>query len=287
MHTFVTLIELKQYLDQQRKVGKTIGFVPTMGALHAGHLSLIRKAKDQNDLVVCSIFVNPTQFNNPEDLAKYPRTLPADSLMLESEACDVLFAPNAEEMYPKWPQITFDFGNLERVLEGAFRPGHFNGVGIVVSKLFNAVQPDQAYFGQKDLQQCLIIRQLVQDLSFNLRLHICPTQRETDGLAMSSRNVNLSESLRAQAPIIYQTLTQAKARLSTQTVEEVKHFVSQQFGQIPALNLEYFEVSTLDTLAPISGMLSGSAALCIAVFFGKTRLIDNILVGVNGMTNLE
>ena len=278
MNTFTTITALRQHLEKLRSTGQTIGFVPTMGALHPGHLSLIRNAKAQNNVVVCSIFVNPTQFNNPEDLAKYPRTLAVDSQMLEDENCDILFAPNAEEMYPVWPQTKFNFGNLEHVLEGAFRPGHFNGVGIVVSKLFNIVQPNQAYFGQKDLQQCLIIKRLIEDLSFGITLHICPTLRETDGLAMSSRNVNLSETLRAKAPIIHQTLTQAKQKLTSQTVAEIKAFVEQQFTDIPEVQLEYFEVSELDTLLPISGKVLDSAALCIAVFFGKTRLIDNLLI---------
>ena len=203
MQIFYSINTLQDYLKNQRRKGKSLGFVPTMGALHRGHLSLIEASKAENDLTICSIFVNPTQFNNPQDLAVYPRTLQADCEMLESVKCDVVFAPNAHDMYLTLPNLKFDFGDLERVLEGKFRPGHFNGVGIVVSKLFNIIQPDSAYFGQKDLQQCAIINRLVKDLSYNLKLNICPTQRETDGLAMSSRNRNLTPEQRKNAPEIY------------------------------------------------------------------------------------
>lgn len=200
MHIFNTISETQQYLKAQQRAGKTIGFVPTMGALHAGHISLIERAKTENDLAVCSIFVNPTQFNNSDDLKKYPRTLERDCEMLRPVGCDVVFAPSAEEMYPSLPQLKMDFGTLETIMEGKFRPGHFNGVGIVVSKLFNIVKPDKAYFGLKDLQQVAVIRRMVQELSFDLEIIPCPTLRETDGLAMSSRNTRLSPEARALAP---------------------------------------------------------------------------------------
>lgn len=276
MLTFSSIETLKKTLTSAKQKGQTIGFVPTMGALHEGHLSLIKTAKTQNDLVICSIFVNPTQFNNPEDLAKYPRTLEADSQLLQSVACDVLFAPSASEMYPSLPRLNINFGSLETVMEGAFRPGHFNGVGIVVAKLFNIVAADDVYFGQKDFQQCMVIRQLIADLSIQTTMHICPTLREADGLAMSSRNRNLTPAHRAKAPIIYQTLLLAQKMLETTGIEAVKSFVSQQFEDINGVQLEYFEIANAQTLAPILEKTDDEIALCIAVFFGKVRLIDNL-----------
>jgi pantoate--beta-alanine ligase len=284
MLIFHSIVALQQYLDEQRKKGLTIGFVPTMGALHQGHISLINNAKHNNDLAVCSIFVNPTQFNNAHDLAVYPRTLDADSAMLEAVGCDIVFAPSAEEMYPKPTSLKFDFGDLERVMEGQFRPGHFNGVGIVVSKLFHIVQPNKAYFGQKDLQQCAIINCLVQDLNFDLELVICPTQRENDGLAMSSRNRNLSPEQRALAPTLYACLQQAKTQLLDNIdIATVKENLANQLDVIAGIELEYFEIADFETLQPLSGVLSQRAlptktALCIAAFLGKTRLIDNLII---------
>lgn len=278
MQVFFEIKTLQEYLQNQRKLGKSVGFVPTMGALHQGHLSLIETAKNQNHIVVCSIFVNPTQFNNPHDLAVYPRTLEADCQMLEEANCDIVFAPSAAEMYPSLPTLKFDFGTLENVMEGKFRPGHFNGVGIVVSKLFNIVQPNKAYFGQKDLQQCAVINCLVKDLSFSLDLVICPTQREKDGLAMSSRNRNLSEEQRVIAPEIYKSLTAASELLKHQSSTVVKQFVKEYFEVIEDIELEYFEISDFDTLLPIEELSVGKTALCIAAFMGKTRLIDNIII---------
>lgn len=278
MQVFFEIKTLQAYLQNQRQLSKSVGFVPTMGALHQGHLSLIETAKNQNDIVVCSIFVNPTQFNNPHDLAVYPRTLEADCKMLEEANCDIVFAPSAAEMYPSLPTLKFDFGTLENVMEGKFRPGHFNGVGIVVSKLFNIVQPNKAYFGQKDLQQCAVINCLVKDLSFSLDLVICPTQREKDGLAMSSRNRNLSEEQRLIAPEIYKSLTSAATLLKNQSSTAVKQFIKEYFDVIEDIELEYFEISDFDTLLPIEELSVGKTALCIAAFMGKTRLIDNIII---------
>lgn len=266
-------------MASQRLLGKSIGFVPTMGALHEGHLSLINKAKSETDLTVCSIFVNPTQFNNSHDLAVYPRTLEADCSLLERVACDVVFAPSADEMYPQMPTMTFDFGDLERVMEGAFRPGHFNGVGIVVSKLFHIVQPDKAFFGQKDLQQCAIVNQLIHNLSFDLEFVVCPTQRETDGLAMSSRNRNLSPEQRSIAPVLYKALQKGgDLLLNGQSSVQVKQAIEESLGNIQAIELEYFEIANKNTLAPIQEYVPEKTALCIAAYLGKTRLIDNILL---------
>lgn len=279
MQIFYSINTLQDYLKTQRKKGKSVGLIPTMGALHNGHLSLIEASKAKNDLTVCSIFVNPTQFNNAHDLSVYPRNLEADYEMLESVKCDIIFAPNAHDIYPKLPNLKFDFGELERVMEGKFRPGHFNGVGIVVSKLFNIVQPDNAYFGQKDLQQCAIINRLVKDLSYNLKLNICPTQRETDGLAMSSRNRNLTPEQRKNAPEIYKALQKAVELLKDKKSNmSVKGFTTSYLDNIEGIEVEYFEISDFETLQPINELSEGKTALCIAAFMGKTRLIDNVIV---------
>lgn len=279
MKIFYSINTLQDYLKTQRKKGKSIGLVPTMGALHKGHLSLIEASKADNDLTICSIFVNPTQFNNPQDLAVYPRTLEADCVMLESVKCDVVFAPNAHDMYLTLPNLKFDFGDLERVMEGQFRPGHFNGVGIIVSKLFNIIQPDSAFFGQKDLQQCAIINRLVKDLSYNLKLNICTTQRESDGLAMSSRNRNLTTEQRKNAPEIYKSLQKAVELLKNKkSAIAVKGFITSYLDNIEGIEVEYFEISDFETLQPISELSERKMAFCIAAFMGKTRLIDNVIV---------
>ncbi|PSL25090.1 pantoate--beta-alanine ligase [Dyadobacter jiangsuensis] len=279
MEVFTSVKSLRQYLDQQVLQQKTIGLVPTMGALHKGHISLIEAAKKDTDIVVCSVFVNPTQFNNPEDLAKYPRTFEADSIMLENAGCSAVFAPSVEEMYPEQPVLKMNFGALETVMEGASRPGHFNGVGIVVSKLFNIVKPHRAYFGQKDLQQVSVVRQLVNDLAFGLELIICPTVRETDGLAMSSRNTRLNAAERAIAPHIYRILAGAGEDLRAgKQVSDVIGWAKSEFEKIRELTLDYFEVINLKTLLPIEKIgLAGSNAICVAAFLGPVRLIDNII----------
>jgi pantoate--beta-alanine ligase len=275
MTVFNSISDIQKYLKSQNK---TIGFVPTMGALHAGHISLIEKSKAENELTVCSIFVNPTQFNNPEDLKKYPRTLEKDSEMLEKAGCDVVFAPSAEEMYPSLPTMKFDFGNLETVMEGKFRPGHFNGVGIVVSKLFHIIKPQKAYFGMKDIQQVAVIRRMVADLSFDLEIIPCETLRETDGLAMSSRNTRLSTEARKLAPQVYKGLNIGKDILiKTKDVNQSKDAVNQHFKQFPEFNLEYFEIADFDTLESIKTYNPNKkVAFCIAIFLDGVRLIDNL-----------
>jgi pantoate--beta-alanine ligase len=279
MEVFTSVKSLRQFLDQQLLQQKTVGLVPTMGALHEGHISLIQAAKKDNDIVVCSVFVNPTQFNNPEDLAKYPRTFEADRLMLENAGCSAVFAPSVEEMYPEQPVLKMNFGALETVMEGASRPGHFNGVGIVVSKLFNIVKPHRAYFGQKDLQQVSVVRQLVTDLAFGLELVVCPTVRETDGLAMSSRNTRLNAAERAIAPHIYRILAGAGEDLRTGTqVSEVVGWAKSEFEKIKEFTLDYFEVINLKTLLPVEKIgAAGTNAICVAAFLGPVRLIDNII----------
>ncbi|MBO0950104.1 pantoate--beta-alanine ligase [Fibrella forsythiae] len=279
MHHFSTVQALQHHLNSVRRQGESIGFVPTMGALHTGHLNLVERAKSECDVVVCSIFVNPTQFNNPDDLARYPRTLDEDSALLERVGTDVIFSPSVAEMYPEPATIRINFGALETVMEGASRPGHFNGVGLVVSKLFHMVGPDKAYFGQKDLQQVAVIRQLVRDLNFPLELVRCDTVRDEDGLAMSSRNRLLSPKERTQAPTLFEALTLARnLLLDGYTPEQAKASVRDYMAHRPAFTLDYIEVVNTDTLQPAAELQPpGQTALCIAAQLGKVRLIDNVV----------
>ena len=237
MKTFKKISEISDFLQQKKNAGKSIGFVPTMGALHEGHLELMRRAKSENDLLAVSIFVNPIQFNNPEDLKKYPRDLDNDSQLLKSVACDVLFFPEVEEMYPEKITKTYDFGVLENVMEGAFRAGHFNGVAIVVQKLFEIIQPTRAYFGEKDFQQLAVIQKLVQLESIPVEIVPCPIVRESDGLAMSSRNERLTAHERKLAPFIYNTLHSAKLKSTSVTVAELKLLVENMFKDQPEFKL--------------------------------------------------
>lgn len=284
----------QEYLEQERKNGKIIGFVPTMGALHAGHISLINRAKQSCDLVVCSIFVNPTQFNNLSDLQKYPRTLDSDKRMLEEAGCDVVFAPEIEEIYSKeeldlkirniedksWTEgKQVDFGILDKVMEGAQRPGHFNGVAQVVSKLFRIVLPHQAFFGQKDFQQLAIIRSMVKQLQMDVEIISCPIEREKDGLAMSSRNVRLSPEQRKIVPRISQTLFNVKELRNTHSPAQLKAMVNEQFATQAEMKLAYFEIVDAETLRNISDFNPHQEAVaCIAVELGSLRLIDNIIL---------
>lgn len=279
MELLKTIEEAGKYSFSQQKQGFRIGLVPTMGALHEGHLSLIGASKKDNQITMASIFVNPIQFNNPADLAKYPRTLEKDLEMLEKAGCTAVFTPNEVEMYEFKPVVKMDFGDLERVMEGAFRPGHFSGVGVVVSKLFNIIRPDNAYFGQKDLQQFLVIQQMVRDLSFQLTLHRCPIIREADGLAMSSRNVRLSPENRPVAAHIYESLQLAGSMLRKEGVEKTKQKVAAFLAQYPELQPEYFEVADGVTLAPVTNPQEHAPiALCTAVFLDGVRLIDNLIL---------
>ena len=278
MHYFDTIAALRSFLHTSRTT-QQVGLVPTMGALHDGHLTLIDAARQQADLVLASIFVNPVQFNNPDDLARYPRTLEADLQLLEAAGCDAVFAPSADEMYTEPPLLRLHFGELETFMEGAFRPGHFNGVGIVVAKLFNIVQPDRAFFGQKDLQQVAVVRRLIRDLSFPVELIRCPTVREADGLAMSSRNRNLTPEERELAPALYQALTLAHDLLAEgQSPAHAKAAVTGYFATRPGFRLEYIEVANADTLQPVAEVLApGQTAVCIAAHLGNVRLIDNVV----------
>ncbi len=257
---------------------KTIGLVPTMGALHQGHLDLVKKCKSQCDATIVSIFVNPTQFNNPEDFEKYPISTSSDLELLEKEGVDFVFLPTVETMYPTQPQLKIDFGRLENILEGAFRPGHFNGVGIVVSKLFNIIRPHIAFFGQKDLQQVAVIRSLVQDLSFPIQLETVTTRREPDGLAMSSRNRRLNSEQRAKALLLFQSLKLSKEELSKgKDWKSIQEKIRTNFQEADEVQLEYVELvqtesfDVLDTYLP-----SQNCSVCIAAFVDEVRLIDNM-----------
>jgi len=277
MKVFATINETTTYINRQRADGCSIGFVPTMGALHEGHLELMRKAKNENDLLVVSVFVNPKQFNNPEDLKKYPRNLAKDMKALNSVGCDVLFAPEADEMYPEPENINYDFSQLEHVMEGASRKGHFNGVAIVVRKLFEIVQPHKAYFGEKDYQQLAIIKELVKRENIAVEIAPCPIVRDEDGLAMSSRNERLTDEERTMAPFIYQTLQKAKNKVSQLSPEELKTWVKQEFKKKGSFQLDYFEIADDTYLQPIQSWDNSTGTMgFIAVFLGKVRLIDNI-----------
>ncbi len=277
MKVFNTIKETKEYVSRQKGQGLNIGFVPTMGALHEGHLSLMRRAKQENDLLAVSIFVNPIQFNNARDLEKYPRDLARDRQLLQQVGCDVLFAPSAEEMYPEPETAVYDFGPLERVMEGASRPGHFNGVAIVVRKLFEIIEPHKAYFGEKDFQQLAIIKEMVRKYKLPVEIVPCPIVREPDGLAMSSRNERLTEKERKIAPEIYRILQSAKARTGTLNPQELKAWVEQQFEKEPEFRLDYFEIADDTTLQPVEKWDKNTGTMgFVAVFLGNVRLIDNI-----------
>jgi pantoate--beta-alanine ligase len=280
MEIFKQIAPLKAYLRDLKYEGKIIGLVPTMGALHRGHLHLINASKAQNDVTVSTIYINPTQFNNPDDLIKYPRTLDKDTKLLEEVRCDVLFSPADEEIYPEKALLKLDFGSLDKVMEGKFRPGHFSGVGLVVSKLLNIVQPDNAYFGQKDWQQFAIISQLVRELNFNVTLHGVPTLRESDGLALSSRNMRLNDMQRKQANVFFRALNSAKADLSQgKTLDEVKLSVKNIVEGEKGVTLEYFEVADSQNLNLLDYVSqSDKPIMCIAGFVGDVRLIDNMFV---------
>lgn len=255
----------------------TVGLVPTMGALHEGHISLVKRSKEECDVTVVSVFVNPTQFNDKNDLKNYPRTLPEDLKMLEACGVDIVFAPGVEDIYPKEDTRVFDFGILDKVMEGTHRPGHFNGVGQVVSRLFDIIRPDRAYFGEKDFQQLAIIRNLNEQLKFGIEIVGCPIVREEDGLAMSSRNVLLNKEQRAAAPLIYKTLSEAVKYKNEKNVNELSDWVIRTINQSPELEVEYFTIVDAITLQPVNSWEEpGEKQGCIAVKVGNVRLIDNM-----------
>lgn len=273
--------DLQPILNDQRKKGLSIGFVPTMGALHNGHLSLVEIAGEQTDFVVVSIFVNPTQFNDKGDLSRYPRDLQKDVDLLSESPCQLVFAPEPEEIYPESDTRQFNFGMLEQVMEGEFRPGHFNGVAQVVSKLFDIVQPDKSFFGQKDFQQLAIIMELVRKLDLPVEIVSCPIIREADGLAMSSRNMLLSQEQRKNAAHISATLFEAANKTNDLSVDELCRWVIHRINQNEYLNVEYFSIVNEKTLLQVNNWSDpGKKIGCIAVHCGKIRLIDNIVFEV-------
>lgn len=263
-----------------RASGKSIGFVPTMGALHKGHMSLITLSLNENDITVCSIFVNPTQFNDPADLKHYPRPVESDRKMLEEEGCDILFMPSVEEMYPNndYTLLNEDFGVLDKVMEGKSRPGHFAGMITIVNKLFNYVKPNKAYFGNKDFQQLTLVKYFVKKHGLPILIRECPISRDTDNLAMSSRNRLLTTEERKAAILIPNTLFRVSEMWGKHSIADLKAFVDTEFAKEPILKLDYFEIVHFDTLQPIAHPVPDNIPViaCIASFAGKIRLIDNI-----------
>jgi pantoate--beta-alanine ligase len=280
MQIFKEIGPLKAFLVEKRTQGQTVGFVATMGALHEGHLELIRNSQNDNSITICSIFVNPSQFNNLEDLQKYPRTLDTDIALLQKVGCDALFCPEVGTMYDNQSFVRFDFGHLDKVMEGEFRPGHFSGVALVVSKLFHIVEPDIAYFGQKDWQQFAIIRQFTKELKFNITLKSVATLRESSGLAMSSRNARLTTAQQEKAIIISRVLKDAIEQLKNgKPVSHVKNDAKAMLALDPEIRLEYFEVADSENLKPLNDVNeSARPILCIAAFIGEVRLIDNMFL---------
>jgi len=279
MVTYSTISQTRTAVGQYRKTGKSIGFVPTMGALHDAHLALIRRSKKENDITACSIFVNPIQFNNPQDLQLYPRTLEKDLVQLQSEGVDLVFTPEPGEMYPEGdhPSIEIAFGRLDRVLEGKYRPGHFCGVAIVVKKLFEIIQPDRAYFGKKDYQQLLIIKYMTHTLSIPVEIIACETVREPDGLAMSSRNQRMTIGERDVASGIYDVLMYTKANAGKLPVKKLILLAIKRLNEIPGFRVEYLDIVHSQTLEPLHDWDDRVHALvCVAGYLGDIRLIDNM-----------
>lgn len=277
MHIFHTIDAIRAYLTNER-TDRSIGLVPTMGALHQGHLKLIQEAKQNADIVVATIFVNPAQFNKAEDLEKYPVQTEKDLEMLKAENCDVAFLPKSKELYPIQPELTINFGAIENALEGEFRPGHFAGVGLIISKLYNIIQPTHAFFGQKDIQQFYVIKKLTEELNFPVRLHMVETMREESGLAMSSRNMRLNHEQKEEAALIFKCLTRAKNHLNEgMNISQVKAELISAFEQSPQLDLEYFEIVNTTDFSPLEKVTEPSqTALCLAAIINNVRLIDNL-----------
>lgn len=277
MRVVKTISELKSLISGYKQENKTVGLVPTMGALHAGHKSLVDRARKENDIVVVSVFVNPTQFNNKQDLVTYPRTEERDCALLEAAGCDVVFMPAVEEVYPEPDNRQFDLGAVAEVMEGAHRPGHFNGVAQIVSKLFSFVEPDRAYFGEKDFQQIAVIRKMVQLEGFKLQIVACPIKREDDGLALSSRNVRLTAEQRQLAPNIYRVLKESCNFAKSHTVAETEKFVADSLNALPQMEVEYYSIVDALTMQPVSDWADADSITgCITVYCGEVRLIDNI-----------
>ncbi len=278
MKIFYTRADLSEYIIQQKTSGKLLGLVATMGALHEGHLSLIESARGQTDFVVCSIFVNPTQFNDTRDLEKYPRPIENDIKKLEASKCDALFLPEVSEMYDSNEKWHIDLDDLDKRLEGEIRPGHYQGVTQIVKKLFDTIKPDYAFFGQKDYQQFLVIYKMLKKLRSKVKLVMCPIVREKDGLAMSSRNIHLSADDRQKALALNQALNQAKADFPFKSVKQIEHDAIQFLNSSPGVQLDYFEICSGKTLKRAFSKNASSLIALVAAHVGNTRLIDNIIL---------
>lgn len=277
MEIIRTAAGLRRQVAECRAKGQSVGFVPTMGALHQGHISLVDRARRENDVVVVSVFVNPTQFNNAQDLTTYPRTEEADCALLEAAGVDIAFVPTVEEVYPEPDTRVFDLGPVAEVMEGPMRPGHFNGVAQVVSKFFDLVRPDRAYFGEKDFQQIAVIRRMVELEGFDIEIVDCPIRRHDDGLAMSSRNVRLTPEQRSIAPVIYATLRDSVEYAGTHTLEETRRMVVDTLNARPQLEVEYYQLVDAATMQPVTEWTRAEHIQgCITVYCGDVRLIDNI-----------
>lgn len=279
MEVIQTINKLQQVLNEYRAAGKSVGLVPTMGALHDGHASLVDRSVKENDVTVVSIFLNPTQFNDKSDLERYPRTLEADCALLEQHGATIAFAPSVSEVYPEPDTRSFSYPPTDSVMEGAFRPGHFNGVCQIVSKLFSYTDPDRAYFGEKDYQQICVIRRMVDDLKFRVQIVPCPVIREESGLARSSRNTLLTDDERVLAAHIYRIMKQSLALVPEKTVQEVHDYVVNEIDAIDGLKVQYYSIVDGDTLADVQKWDDAAHVVgCITVYCGATpiRLIDHI-----------
>lgn len=281
MEIFRTRAEVREYLEQIKPEGRSVGFVPTMGALHDGHLSLIDAARSNADVVVCSIFVNPTQFNDKNDLENYPRPIEEDIKQLRDAECDVLFLPEVHEMYNSAEKWHIELDNLDNILEGEIRPGHYQGVTQIVKKLFDIVRPDFAFFGQKDFQQFVVISYMVKKLHVDVKLIMCPIVREKDGLAMSSRNVYLKGADREHALALFKSLSRAKANFDRFTISELKGNAIAYLAGAPGITLEYFEMYNADTFKPVTTKHADKIIGLVAARVGKIRIIDNMILNNN------
>jgi len=276
MRVFDKINELKEYLAIQKEKGLNVGFVPTMGALHQGHISLIDISRKETDITVCSIFVNPTQFNNKADLTHYPRTPETDIALLQKAGCDALYMPDVKDVYPENDKRTFTFGYLDTILEAAHRPGHFNGVGQVVSILLEGIKPDKAYFGSKDYQQVMVVKSLVKQLNLAVEIIACPILREPDGLAMSSRNTRLNAQERLVAAFVPKMMQEAINLVKSTGIDAAKDYITNYVKEQPLMKLDYYEVCDAETLEPLTSFDASQKAISlIAVFVGNVRLIDN------------
>ncbi len=278
MEVFTTIKEVRNFCKKSKSMGRSIGLIPTMGALHGGHIALVKKCREENDTTILSIFINPLQFNNKSDLLKYPRNTDKDLEILKKHSVNCIFIPDAKEMYPVPDERVFNFGSLDKRMEGHFRPTHFNGVAKIVSRLLQITDADRAYFGEKDYQQLAIIKHLVKNLNFNTKIVPCPTVREKDGLAMSSRNALLTDEQRRNAAVISEVLKEASKKTGL-TVQELKERVCRKINDTPGLEVEYFEIADGETLQPAVYREASENGLvgCIAVKAGEVRLIDNMV----------